>query len=203
MERNQALTALMELETKHDEAKQTIEKLRKEILCKSAAEKPSEALNETRMKEGFCLRSPAQRTLRDRVTSHRDTSHCVTSVTQCDGNCDNFSSVVGKDSHTDLNNKHCDWLLLREVVTQAKEERDCLLKRLEIVKSERNSYLDRLHSLEKENQQLKDDVGVRNSELPQSRLLDDISRHFQTRCQGENNAKGALSSALSHLKSKR
>ena len=187
MERNQALAALMELETKHDEAKQTIEKLRKEILCKSAAEKSSETLNETRMKEGFCLRSPAQRF----------------SVTQCDGNCDNFSSVVGKDSDTDLNNKHCDWLLLREVVTQAKEERDCLLKRLEIVKSERNSYLDRLHSLEKENQQLKDDVGVRNSELPQSRLLDDISRHFQTRCQGEHNAKGALSSALSHLKSKR
>ena len=187
MERNQALAALMELETKHDEAKQTIEKLRKEILCKSAAEKSSEALNETRMKEGFCLRSPAHRF----------------SVTQCDGNCDNFSSVVGKDSDTDLNNKHCDWLLLREVVTQAKEERDCLLKRLEIVKSERNSYLDRLHSLEKENQQLKDDVGVRNSELPQSRLLDDISRHFQTRCQGENSAKGALSSALSHLKSKR
>ena len=187
LEHNQAIAALMELETKHQEAKQLIEKLREESLCKSAAEKPPEALNEKRMKEAFCLRSRAQRF----------------SVTHCDENCDNLSSVVGKDSDTDLNNKHCDWLLLREVVTQAKEERDCLLKRLEIVKGERNSYLDRLHSLEKENQQLKDDVGVRNSELPQNRLLDVISRHFQTRCQGENNAKEALSSALSHLKSKR
>lgn len=202
MERNQALTALMELEKEHAEAKRTIERLKTETLSnrfvESVSKKPkdlstkgdelsvnhcdSASLGNFLLKFGNATRNKLRYT-------KRDGKH--------DGNTDRH--LTNECNHE----QYDEYSFLKEVVTQAKEERDYLLKRLEIVKGERNSYLERLHSLEKDNQRLRDAVSVRNSDVFQNGLLDDISQHFQTNCHEESNAKEALSSVLSHLKSKR
>lgn len=201
MERNQALAAFMELEKEHVEAVRTIEKLKDE----NSRDRFVDAASKKR-KDAF-------------------TKGEVSSANHCDSSCvGNFILKLGdtkrdrrchakldakRDKNTDRDfNNDCrreqyDYTFLRDVVSQAKEERDHLLKSLEIVKSERNSYLDRLHALEKENQRLRDAVNVKHSDLFQNRLLDDIARHFQTNCHDETNAKEALSSVLSHLRSKR
>ena len=184
----------MELEKEHAEAKRMIERLKKETLSKSSFGNSSKTLKETSARieeiksnhlEGCSFGNP--------LLKFGDVKR--------DGQLDTVPT--DRDQNTDRRNEQCNRSFLKEVVTQAKEERDCLLKRLEVVKTERNSYLDRLHSLEKENQRLRDAVSARLSELSQSRFLDDISQRFQTNCHGESSTKEALSSALSHLKSKR
>lgn len=192
MERNQALTALMELEKEHAEAIRTIEKLKTEKLSNVVAQNASKTSKENSNKgedlsandcKGSSLANLLQKFGDAKGDGKRDTKR------------DGFAHKAKDEQY--------DFLLLKEVVTQAKEERDYLLKRLEIVKSERNSYLERLHSLEIDNQRLRDAVSARHSEVTPNRLLDDIARHFQTNSHTENDAKEALSSVLSHLKSKR
>lgn len=192
MERNQALTALMELEKEHAEAIRTIEKLKTEKLSNVVAQNASKTSKENSNKgedlsandcKGSSLANLLQKFGDAKGDGKRDMKR------------DGFAHKAKDEQY--------DFLLLKEVVTQAKEERDYLLKRLEIVKSERNSYLERLHSLEIDNQRLRDAVSARHSEVTPNRLLDDIARHFQTNSHTENDAKEALSSVLSHLKSKR
>lgn len=185
-ERNQALAALMELEKEHADALGTIEKMKKENTSSNCAGNPLKTTKETsisghELSANRCKDSSLGNLLQRLGGLKRD---CVTD-----------QKMEGLDQ--------CDYSFWKEVVTQAKEERDNLLKRLEIVKTERNSYLERLHSLEKENQRLRDAVSIRHTDVSQHRLLDDISLHFQTNCHGENDAKEALSSVLAHLKSKR
>lgn len=186
-ERNQALSALMELEKEHAEALGTIERMRKEKTRSSVAEN-------------------SLRTKRETVVNSVELSanHCKESLLEklwerLGGAKSDF--VTEKKMECDLDNS--DYSLLKEIVTQANEERDNLLKRLTVVKTERNSYLERIHLLEKENQRLRDAVDFQHTDVSQHRLLDDISRHLQTSCHGENDPKEALSSVLAHLKSKR
>lgn len=180
----------MELEKEHTEALTTIEKLKQENSCGRCVESSPKTL-----KEAASI---------GRVTSanHHDSSSFGKLLRSFgDAKRDLLSQ---KDQTPNRLQDHCDYSFLKEVVTQAKDERDSLLRRLEIVKSERNSYLERLHSLEKENQRLRDAVSVRHSDASRHRLLDDISMHFQSNCHGENDTKeAALSSVLAHLKSKR
>lgn len=196
-ERNQALAALMELEKEHAEAIRTIERLKAENLSNR-----------------FVENSPKTPTGTTKTGGELSTNHCDASSVgnllqklgdvKRDGKRDTkHEGFAASNQKVDRNHEQADYSFWKEVVTQAKEERDFLLKRLEIVKSERNSYLERLHSLEKDNQRLRDAVSVRRSELPKNRLLDDISRHFHTDCRGENNAREALSSVLAQMKSKR
>ncbi|XP_068737818.1 uncharacterized protein [Montipora capricornis] len=190
-ERNQALAALMELEKEHAEAMRTVESLRLENSMKRVVETESRKLeNETTKGEST----------KDEVKVDGKT---------CNSNCGCFPYKFGdhklnkmRDGNA-FSHGQCDYSLLQEVVTQAKEERDFLLKGLEIVKDERNSYLNRLHALEKDNQRLRDSVYVRHADLNKNGLLDDLSLHFQTTCHDENSAKDGLSSVLSHLRSKR
>lgn len=186
-ERNQALAALMELEKEHAEALGTIERMRKEKTRSSVAEN-------------------SLRTKRETVVNSVELSanHCKESLLEklwerLGGAKSDF--VTEKKMECDRDNS--DHSLLKEIVTQANEERDNLLKRLTEVKTERNSYLERIHLLEKENQRLRDAVDFQHTDVSQHRLLDDISRHLQTSCHGENDPKEALSSVLAHLKSKR
>lgn len=189
-ERNQALAALMELEKDHAEALGTIERLKRESSCSRCVENSPKTFKEVNNSM-------------DRETSanHREVSSF--------GNLFRRFGDAKRDllSHNDKNSDRlqdkCDFSFLKEVVTQAKDERDNLLRRLEVVKTERNSYLERLHSFEKENQRLKDAVGVRDLDQSRNRWLDDISMHFQTNCHGENDTKEAIGSVLAHLKSKR
>ena len=189
-ERNQALAALMELEKDHTETLGTIERLKRESKCDRCVENSSKSFKEVN-----------NSTSRETDATHREGS--------------SFGSLLRRfgDAKRDLlshNNKNtdrlqdpCDFSFLKEVVAQAKDERDNLLRRLEVVKTERNSYLERLHSFEKENQRLRDAVSVRDLDQSRNRLLDDISMHFQANCHSENGTKEALSSVLAHLKSKR
>ena len=188
-ERNQALAALMELEKDHTEALGTIERLKRESSCERCVENSLKSCKEVNNSMS-----------REANVAHRESS---------------FGSLLRRfgDAKRDLlshNNKNtdrlqdpCDFSFLKEVVAQAKDERDNLLRRLEVVKTERNSYLERLHSFEKENQRLRDAVSVRDLDQSRNRLLDDISMHFQANCHSENGTKEALSSVLAHLKSKR
>lgn len=186
-ERNQALAALMELEKDHTEALGTIERLKRESTCDRCVENSVKSFKDVN-----------NSTNRDTDATHREGS--------------SFGSLLRRfgDAKRDLLNKStdrfqdpCDFSFLKEVVAQAKDERDNLLRRLEVVKTERNSYLERLHSFEKENQRLRDAVSVRDLDQSRNRLLDDISIHFQANCHSENGTKEALSSVLAHLKSKR
>lgn len=189
-ERNQALAALMELEKEHTEALGTIEKLKKENSCSRCVGNSPKTLKET----------PSIG--REISTNHHESSSFGKLLRSFGDTKRDLLSQ--QDQHPDRHQDRCDYSFLKEVVTQAKDERDSLLRRLEIVKTERNSYLERLHSLEKENQRLRDAVSVRHSDVSRHRLLDDISLHFQTNCHSENDTKeAALSSVLAHLKSKR
>ena len=189
-ERNQALAALMELEKEHTEALGTIERLKKESPCSRYVEKSSGTFKE----------APS---IGQEISAHHHESSSFGKWLRSFGDTKR-DLPSQKDQSFDLHRDEYDYSFLKEVVTQAKEERDSLLRRLEVVKTERNSYLERLHSLEKENQRLRDAVSVPHSDMSRHRLLDDISLHFQTNCHGENDTKeAALSSVLAHLKSKR
>ena len=189
-ERNQALAALMELEKDHTEALGTIERLKRESTCDRCVENSAKSC----------------KVVNNSMSRETDATHREGS---------SFGSLLRRfgDAKRDLlshNNKNtdrlqdpCDFSFLKEVVAQAKDERENLLRRLEVVKTERNSYLERLHSFEKENQRLRDAVSVRDLDQSRNRLLDDISMHFQANCHSENGTKEALSSVLAHLKSKR
>ena len=199
MERNQALTALMELEKEHAEAVRTIERLKTEHLRSRFVESVSKNPKDLSTKgDELSVNHCNSTSLGNFLLKFGDATRNKMRDTKRDGKHD------GKHQTNECNHEQYDeYSFLKEVVTQAKGERDHLLKRLEIVKGERNSYLERLHALEKDNQRLRDAVSVRNSDILQNGLLDDISRHFQTNCHEENNVKEALSSVLSHLKSKR
>lgn len=186
-ERNQALAALMELEKEHAEALATIERVKRESSCSRCAENSSKTFKEA--------------TSIGRETNHRESSSFGSLLRRFGDAKRNLLSQ--NDQNPDRHQDPCDFSFLKEVVTQAKDERDNLLRRLEVVKTERNSYLERLHSLEKENQRLRDAVSVKDSDQSRNRLLDDISMHFQANCHSENDTKEALSSVLAHLKSKR
>ena len=174
----------MELEKEHAEALGTIERLKRESSCSRCVENSPKIFKEVNNSTG-----------REMNANHREGSSFGNLLRRFgDTKCDVLS-------HNDKN--PCDFSFLKEVVTQAKDERDNLLRRLEVVKTERNSYLERLHSFEKENQRLKDAVSVRDSDQSRNRLLDDISMHFQADCHSENDTKEAISSVLAHLKSKR
>ena len=199
MERNQALTALMELEKEHAEAMRTIERLKTETLSNRFAESVSKKPKDFSTKgDELSVNHCDSASLGNLLLKFGNATRNKLRYTKRDGKHDGNT-----DRHLTNDCSHDEYSFLKEVVTQAKEERDYLLRRLEIVKGERNSYLERLHSLEKDNQRLRDAVSVRNSDIFQNGLLDDISRHFQTNYHEESNAKEALSSVLSHLKSKR
>ena len=189
-ERNQALAALMELEKDHAEAMGTIERLKRESSCSRCVENSPKTFKEFNNSMG-----------REANANHREGSSFGSLLRGFgDAKRDLFSHNV---KNPDRLQGTCDFSFLKEVVTQAKDERDNLLRSLEVVKTERNSYLERLHSFEKENQRLRDAVSVRDSDQSRNRLLDDISMHFQTNCHGENDTKEAIGSVLAHLKSKR
>lgn len=188
-ERNQALAALMELEKEHAEALATIERVKRESSCSRCAENSSKTFKE------------ATSIGRETSANHRESSSFGSLLRRFGDAKRNLLSQ--NDQNPDRHQDPCDFSFLKEVVTQAKDERDNLLRRLEVVKTERNSYLERLHSLEKENQRLRDAVSVKDSDQSRNRLLDDISMHFQANCHSENDTKEALSSVLAHLKSKR
>lgn len=186
-ERNQALAALMELEKEHAEALETIEKMKKEKMRGSLAENSSKTMTET-------------------VVNSRElsTNHCKESfLEKLWERFGGTKSDCATEQKMKCDQDNSDYSFWKEIVTQAKEERDNLLKRLTVVKTERNSYLERIHLLEKENQRLRDTVDIKLTDVSHHRLLDDISLHFQTNCHGENDPKEALSSVLAHLKSKR
>ena len=184
-ERNQALAAFMELEKKHSEAIRTIEMLR---------------LNNLRM------RSAENAWRKSKNESRSDDFNASSSgVDDFPFNCRDTRGDRGRDVERDesvCSHERCDLSLLQGIVTEAKEKCDFLLKRLEIVKGERNSYLNRLHALEKDNQRLRDSVCSRHSGLSNNGFLD-ISLRLQTTCQDEGSSKEALKSVLSHLRSKR
>ena len=177
----------MELEKEHAEALGSIERLKKEHSSNKCV---SSKTSKEPQSNGRAMNA-----------NHREGSSFGNLLRKFGSAKSDFSSEG--DQNPDGHQDQCDYSFWKEVVTQAKNERDDLLQRLEIVKSERNSYLERLHSLEKENQRLRDAVSVRHTDLSQHRLLDDISRHFQSNCHSESDAKEALSSVLAHLKSKR
>ena len=181
-ERNQALAAFMEMEKKHSEAIRTIEMLRLNNLRMRSAENASrKSKNESRSDDFNASSSGVD----DFLCNCRDTrGNRVRDVERDESVC----------SH-----ERCDFSSLQGI---AKEECDFLLKRLEIVKGERNSYLNRLHALEKDNQRLRDSVCGRHSGLSNNGFLD-ISLRLQTTCQDESSSKEALKSVLSHLRSKR
>ncbi|XP_044181206.1 uncharacterized protein LOC114948739 isoform X2 [Acropora millepora] len=181
-ERNQALAAFMEMEKKHSEAIRTIEMLRLNNLRMRSAENASrKSKNESRSDDFNASSSGVD----DFLCNCRDTrGNRVRDVERDESVC----------SH-----ERCDFSLLQGI---AKEECDFLLKRLEIVKGERNSYLNRLHALEKDNQRLRDSVCGRHSGLSNNGFLD-ISLRLQTTCQDESSSKEPLKSVLSHLRSKR
>ena len=185
-ERNQALAALMELEKEHTEALETIERLKRESSCSRCVESSPKTFKE----------------VNNSLSRETNANHREGSLLRRFGDSKR-DLLFHNDKNPDRLQDQCDFSFLKEVVTQAKDERDNLLRRLEVVKTERNSYLERLHSLEKENQRLRDAVSVRDSDQSRNRLLDDISMHFQTNCHSENDSKEALSSVLAHLKSKR
>jgi len=184
-ERNQALAAFMALEKKHSEAIRTIEVLRLNKLRMRSAENASKKSKNESRSDDFSASSSG---VDDFLFNCRDTrGDRVRDVERDESVC----------SH-----ERCDFSLLQGIVTEAKEECDFLLKRLEIVKGERNSYLNRLHALEKDNQRLRDSVCGRHSGLSNNGFLD-ISLRLQTTCQDESSSKEALKSVLSHLRSKR
>jgi len=189
-ERNQALAALMELEKEHAEALGTIERLRRESSCNRCVENSSKTFKE--VNNGMD---------REANANHREESSFGNLLRRFGAAKRDLLSP--NDKNPDRLQDPCDFSFLKEVVTQAKDERDNLLRRLEVVKTERNSYLERLHSFEKENQRLRDAVSVGDSDQSRNRLLDDISMHFQANCHSENDTKEAISSVLAHLKSKR
>jgi len=190
-ERNQALAALMELEKEHAEALGTIERLKKESSCSRYVENSPKTFKEVNNINSM---------VRETTANHREGSSFGSLLRFGDAKRDLLSQI---DKNPDRLQDPCDFSFLKEVVTQAKDERDNLLRRLDVVKTERNSYLERLHSFEKENQRLRDAVSVRDSDQSRNRLLDDISMHFQANCHSEHDTKEALSSVLAHLKSKR
>ncbi|XP_015763422.1 PREDICTED: uncharacterized protein LOC107342439 [Acropora digitifera] len=184
-ERNQALAAFMELEKKHSEAIRTIEMLRLNNLRMRSAENASRKSKNESRSDDFSASSSG---VDDFLFNCRDTrGDRVRDVERDESVCSHVRS---------------DFSLLQGIVTEAKEECDFLLKRLEIVKDERNSYLNRLHALEKDNQRLRDSVCGRHSGLSNNGFLD-ISLRLQTTCQDESSSKEALKSVLSHLRSKR
>ena len=184
-ERNQALAAFMELEKKHSEAIRTIEMLRLDnSQIRSAENSSKKSKNESRSDDFNASSSGVEDFLFD---------------------CGDTRRGRMRDVERDENactHGQCDFLLFQEIVTEAKEECDFLLKRLEIVKGKRNSYLNRLHALEKDNQRLRGSVCGRHSDLSKSGFLD-TSLRLQTTCQDESISKEALKSVLSHLRSKR
>ena len=183
-ERNQALTAFMELEKKHSEAIRTIEMLRLDN-------------SQMRYVENFSKISKNE--------SSDDFNASSSGVDDFLFNCGDTRRGRMRDVERNENactHGQCDFSLFQEIVTEAKEECNFLLKRLEIVKGERNSYLNRLHALEKDNQRLRDFVCGTHSDPSNSGFLD-ISLRLQTTCQDESSSMQALKSVLSHLRSKR
>ena len=73
----------------------------------------------------------------------------------------------------------------REIVTQAQLERDHALRRLEIVKRERDGHLERLHALEKENQRLRDEVNDGFSESTSCRPVADFHSRWPLKVRAE------------------
>ena len=181
-ERNEALSAFMELEKKYSEATRTIEMLRLNISRITSAENASRKSKKESRSDEFNASSS------DFLFNSRDTRGSRVRDVEPDENV--------------CSHGQCDFSLLQGIVTEAKEECDFLLKRLEIVKGERNSYLNRLHALERDNQRLRDSVYGRRSGLSKNGFLD-ISLRLQTTCQDESSSKEALKSVLSHLRSKR
>lgn len=181
----------MELEKEHAEALGTVERLKKESSCSRCVENSPKTFKEVNNINSM---------VRETTANHREGSSFGSLLRFGDAKRDLLSQI---DKNPDCLQDPCDFSFLKEVVTQAKDERDNLLRRLDVVKTERNSYLERLHSFEKENQRLRDAVSVRDSDQSRNRLLDDISMHFQANCHSEHDTKEALSSVLAHLKSKR
>ena len=157
LERNQALAALMELEKEHAQALRTVEKLKADSLRRNASES---ARNET----------PSQD-----LRSDDEEGSSLDKLLRKFGGVERANVFAGKhQSEQDYVKERKD-AIWRDIVVQTQEELDALLKRLEVVKKERNSYLERLHSLEKDNQELRDAVTAPRSEATHRRLFADIA----------------------------
>ena len=153
VERNQALTALMEIEKKYADALERIDQLKK--LCSETRRVASshDSSPQTKRSASSWLNRPLEQNCDD-VTEKTGAgssfdSHGTSTFQKC-VKCQEKEGVI----KTYENIKEERDQIWRDIVKQAHEERDGAVRRLETVRRERDLYLERIGKLEKANKQL-------------------------------------------------
>ncbi|KAK3741184.1 hypothetical protein QZH41_012618, partial [Actinostola sp. cb2023] len=212
MDRNQALSALMDLEKEHAHALAIIEQQRKDLDSRTS---------DTILTIRNGLNSGGERNDLSSIKQSHFERFSESSASKAESNilsalaptCENCSA--GKQTYEHLKEERDQ--IWRDIVQQSTLEKEEAKKRLQMVKKERDIYLERLHSFEKENQRLRDSVAVPSSPTLNINIQNDLSSmqamKLENRAQalrnsikGSRNVKNgrdALNSVLSHLRSKR
>ena len=177
VERNQALSALMEMEKKHSDALERIEQLKK--LCSETRRTSSNEDSPSHKKKwtSSWLNRPLEQNQEDISEKSPGSSGSTPSALDPYGinlfqkcaKCQEKDGVI-KTYEKIKEERDQIW---RDIVKQAHQERDEAVRKLETVRRERDHYLERMGKLEKVNKQLssaaKKTQGVQASNTAQSR----------------------------------
>ena len=155
MERNQALAALMELEKNHTQALTTIERLKEDQPTEGSEAEPAngKSSRDSAQQPGPAESRGATASLGNAWHKNSSLGHLLRNFGQCCEQCSKKEKSYERIKYE----RDQIW---KDIVTQAQYERDDALRRLGIVKQERDCNLERLHALEKENQRLRDAVNA-------------------------------------------
>ncbi|XP_032229279.2 uncharacterized protein LOC5505011 isoform X1 [Nematostella vectensis] len=227
-ERNQALSVLMEVEKEYSKALLMIEDLRKEkdIVRVEPRGETATIHHRATGHEDTKNTKPAQEVLlthhRDPVNEsaspHRDTTQVLSTYIRDHISPRTFhyyperlaanAASLSEDEDHIKEERDQIW---SSMLVKTRRERDEARSRLEIVKKERDCYLERLHHHEKENQRLRDMVGLHvGAEVSTTHVIRPLPTFAHAL--GTNSAdpsddvrdgKEALDTVLSRLKSKR